>query len=246
MREPAADWSALYLEARSREGRLLPDATVAVLPDVPRGHPLAGEWRQRADSAARLVAYVRRRPRPMTIVDLGCGNGWLSNRIAAVEGSSVVGVDVNAVELDQAHRVFGGRPGLEFVVGDLADGALAADRPDLVILASVVQYVPDPTAVLAAIVVGLGPGGEIHVLDSPVYEPSEVAAARQRTHRHYAGLGVPEMATRYFHHDWHIFDPFTTDVLYRPDTRWRRVERRVRRRPRSPFPWVRIRTGGRR
>jgi ubiquinone/menaquinone biosynthesis C-methylase UbiE len=246
MREPAADWSALYLEARSREGRLLPDATVAALPDLPRGHPLADEWRQRADSASRLVVYVRRRPRPMTIVDLGCGNGWLTNRLAAIDGAAVVGVDVNAVELDQARRVFGDQPRLEFVPGDLTDGTLIADRPDVVVLASVIQYVPDPATVLAAIAAGLGPSGEIHVLDSPIYEPSAVAAARQRTQRHYAGLGVPEMAAHYFHHDWRVFDPLAAEVLYRPDTRWRRVERRARHRPRSPFPWIRIRSGARR
>jgi ubiquinone/menaquinone biosynthesis C-methylase UbiE len=243
MGEPASDWSALYLEARSREGRLLPDVTVAALPDLPRGHPLAHEWRQRADSASRLVAYLRRRPRPMTIVDLGCGNGWLTNRLATIVDATVVGIDVNAVELEQARRVFGGRPGLAFVLGDLTDGAVVSDQPDVVVLASVIQYVPDPATVLAAIAAGLGPGREIHVLDSPIYEPSAVAAARQRTQRHYAGLGVPEMAARYFHHDRRIFDPLAAEVLYRPDTGWRRFERRALDRPRSPFPWIRIRSG---
>ena len=84
---------------------------------------------------------------------------------------------MNAVELEQARRVFGGRPGLAFVAGDLTDGAVVADRPDLVVLASVIQYVPDPSTVLAAVAAGLGPGGEIHVLDSPVYEPAAVGAA---------------------------------------------------------------------
>ena len=134
-------------------------------------------------------------------------------------------------------------PGLAFVLGDLTDGAVVAGRPDVVVLASVIQYVPDPRTVLAAVAAGLGPGGEIHVLDSPVYEPSAVAAARQRTERHYAALGVPEMAGRYFHHDWRIFDPLAAEVLYRPDGRWRRAERRVLHRARSPFPWIRIRSG---
>jgi len=153
----------------------------------------------------------------------------------------VVGVDISAAELDQARRVFGDRPRLHFVLGDITDGAVVVDRPDLVVLASVIQYLPDPGTILAAIVAALGPDAEIHVLDSPLYAPSEVAAARRRTEQHYAALGVPEMAARYFHHDWRIFDRLPADVLYRPDTRWRRVERRVVRRPRSPFPWIRIR-----
>jgi SAM-dependent methyltransferase len=245
MPERAGDWSALYLEARSREGRLLPDSLVATLPEAPRRHPLAGEWRQRADSAARLVAYVRARPRPVTVVDLGCGNGWLANRIATAGGASVVGVDINPSELDQARRVFGERADLHFVLGDVTDGALVAGRPDLVILASVIQYLPDPATVLAGIVARLGADAEIHLLDSPLYESSAVAAAQARTEEHYAALGLPEMAARYFHHDWGILDAVTADVLYRPGTRWRRVERRVLRRPRSPFPWIRIRAGRR-
>jgi len=71
MPEAGGDWPALYLEARSREGRVLPDALVATLPELPHDHPLAGEWRQRADSAAGLVASVRARRRPVSVVDLG-------------------------------------------------------------------------------------------------------------------------------------------------------------------------------
>jgi SAM-dependent methyltransferase len=234
------DWTAAYLRAREREGRLLPDAVVAVLPDVARGHPLEREWRQRADSADRLLTYLRRR-RPSTIVELGCGNGWLANRMASVAGAVVVGMDLNAVELGQARRVFGGRPNLRFAAGDISDGALPVERPDLVIMASVIQYLPAPADLVAALLHVVAPGGEVHVLDSPIYRPADVAAARQRTGQHYARLGVEEMAERYHHHAWDEFGSLVYDVLYRPDERIRRLERRLRRRPRSPFPWIRFR-----
>ncbi len=241
-----ADWTAAYLRARDREGRLLADADVAALPDAPPDHPLDREWRQRADSADRLLEYVRRRRRPLAIVDLGCGNGWLAHRLATIAGNVVVGVDVNTVELDQARRVFGRRPNLTFADGDIGHGTLPIERPDLVILASVIQYLPAPADLVETLLGLVASGGEVHVLDSPIYRSADVPGARQRTRQHYASVGVAEMAEMYHHHAWDAFGSLAFDVLYRPDDRIRRFERRLRRRPRSPFPWIRFRRGARR
>jgi SAM-dependent methyltransferase len=242
--ENRPDWRDAYLRAREREGRRLPDALVAVLPDVPRTDPRSSEWRQRADSCARLVAYLRTRSRPLTIVDVGCGNGWLASRMARIDGAHVVGVDAVDQELEQARRVFGDQPRLEFVCSEVVDGDdLSAARPDVVVLASVVQYVPEPARLVASMLASLGPGGEVHVLDSPLYRPADLAAARERTREHYGEVGVPEMVRAYHHHTWEAFAPLHAKVLYRPDAVRRRFERRVLRRPRSPFAWLRFRAG---
>ncbi len=234
-------WSIPYLRARSLEGRLYSDSLVAALPDVPPTHPLAPEWRLRAESARRLVAYLRDLPKPLRVVDVGCGNGWLTNAIAAIAGSEVVGLDGNAVELRQASRVFR-RPNLSFTVEDASAADSPIDRPTVVIAASVIQYVEDLPALLGRLLGWLGPQGELHVLDSPLYRTDEVAdAARARTRRHYEQLGVPEMVELYHHHAWSELAGFDVDVLYRPDALRTRIERRVLRRPRSPFPWLRIR-----
>ncbi|MGH2467925.1 MAG: hypothetical protein ACRDGL_09395, partial [Candidatus Limnocylindrales bacterium] len=58
------DGVATYLRVRGLEGRLYPDEAVRRLPQAPRTDPLAREWRQRADSAQRLVAYLGGLPRP--------------------------------------------------------------------------------------------------------------------------------------------------------------------------------------
>ena len=112
--------------------------------------------------------------------------------------------------------------------------------PNVVVLASVVQYVPDLWVAVARLLGWLAPGGELHVLDSPLYRPEEIAAARERTRRYYAQLGVPQMAEAYHHHAWSALDGFDVDVAYRPDSVRRRLERRLGR-VRSPFPWIRIR-----
>jgi SAM-dependent methyltransferase len=241
---PSADgWSDAYLRARAREGRLLPDDVVARLPDTPPGHPLAWEWRQRGDSADRLCAYIGAQPRSLRVIDGGCGNGWLANRIATIERAFVTGVDRNGVELDQARRVFGGWPNLDFVAGDLLDGVPGRAPADLIVLASVIQYLPDLAGAVETLLVEMAPDGELHILDSPLYGPDAVTAARQQTRSYYADVGVPEMAEQYHHHVWDELAAFRFDVLYRPDGWRRNVERRLLRRPRSPFPWIRIRAG---
>lgn len=243
--QPVVDGPTPYLRARAIEGRLYPDSLVASLPRVPDDHPLAGEWRLRADSAARLTAYVatlaESRGHPLAILEIGCGNGWLANALAGVPGTDVVGLDVNHLELEQARRVFRA-PNLSFLEGDVR-AFVPTERPDVIVLASVVQYVPDVATVLRRLAAALASGGELHVLDSPIYATVELAAARARTVAHYDGIGVPEMVEAYHHHSWDDFASarLNLDVLYRPDALVSRFERRLLRWPRSPFPWLRIR-----
>ena len=235
-----ADPQVAYLRARAREGRLLTDGVVARLPEVPSASPLHAEWRMRADSCSRLLAHLRSHRRRLSVVDLGCGNGWLSARMAAVEGCDVLGLDVNTVELAQARRVFGGRANLRFAEHDLLDERVPVEGADVVVLASVIQYIPRPDVVIARLLDALPASGEVHVLDSPVYDPGDVAAARDRTRRHYEAVGVPEMASAYHHHAWTAFGALAMEVRYRPDAVVHRLERRWLRRPRSPFPWLRF------
>nr|MDQ3007726.1 class I SAM-dependent methyltransferase [Chloroflexota bacterium] len=95
----------LYLRLREKEGRLYSDETVARLPVTSARHRLAAEWRARTKSASRLTRYLSARPRQLSILELGCGNGWLSNLLSKA-GHSVVAMDQNRFELKQAARVF--------------------------------------------------------------------------------------------------------------------------------------------
>lgn len=240
----AAGWSATYVRARELEGRLYPDTVVARLPDVPPSDPLASEWRLRADSAARFLAHLDRQPRPFAVLEVGCGNGWLANQIAGVEGSRVVGVDVNELELAQARRVFGGRPNLHFIHADITIAAPPMDDPTVIVLASVAQYLAELAPVIRRLRSWLPPDGELHVLDTPFYASGELEGARERSRRHYMELGVPEMVGVYHHHDRAVLEEFEPELLYAPDSIRARMERRLLGRPRSPFPWFRIRGPG--
>ena len=69
---------------------------------------------------------------------------------------------------------------------------------------------------------------EVHVLDSPFYAEAQLAAAHERSARHFAALGHPELADHYHHHSRAALAGFAVETLYEPvqgDT---------------PFPWLRI------
>lgn len=232
-----------YIEVRGLEGRLPSDEEVGRLPVVPAGHPLAAEWRVRAWTAARLLAYLERRPELAVVLDVGCGNGWMSAGLAGAAGRMVYGLDVNRPELEQAARVFGGDPRLAFLFADITAGDLPAASVDLVLLAGAVQYFPDLGKLVPCLLRLLRPGGEVHILDSPFYAGQGAARARNRSERYYRRLGCPGMAARYHHHRFEDLAPFAPLCLHDPSTFLSRLRRRLLHTGESPFPWFRIGSG---
>ncbi len=229
-----------YRRARAAEGRILEDALVRRLPRLPAGHPLAGEWALRARSADRFLAWLAGTPAPRTVLDLGCGTGWLTAAIAGIPGTRAFGVDLDGPELEQARRVFGAPGAAEFEAGDAEIVDVAPRQPDVIVLASVVQYLAHPAEVVARLLAACRPGGSVHVLDSPVYRPDEVAAAASRTAAHYRRVGVPELATGYFHHTMGSFDGLHPVVVRARPAPWREALVARIGRPISPFPWLRF------
>jgi ubiquinone/menaquinone biosynthesis C-methylase UbiE len=226
----------LYLRVREKEGRLYSDDVVARLPFISNGHPLANEWHARSASASRLTRYLSRQPRPLTILELGCGNGWLSNLLSK-SVYRVIGADKNLYELKQAAQVFSSNSDLHFLDVDIFSAPFAPGIFDVIVLASMIQYFPDLPALLNILFQYLKPHGEIHIIDSPLYNNDEISDAVQRSRQYYASLGFPEMAEQYFHHRESDLDPFGAKWLYRPRLhafRWKRLLRSVD----SPFPWI--------
>src|SRR5215471_14770463 len=133
----------LYLRVRRKEGRVYTDEIVARLPELPSGHPLQAEWLLRAASAERLTRYLARLQRPMTVLELGCGNGWLTNRIASVPGTQVVGLERNRLELSQAARVFAGNECLSWLEADIHCAPFVGRPFDAIVVACAIQYFAD-------------------------------------------------------------------------------------------------------
>lgn len=224
-----------YLRLRQSEGRVYSDDQVRGLPLL-IGSPLSKEWKMREKSARRLVGHVRKRKASL-IIEIGCGNGWLSNLLTD-SGTIVIGVDVNETELRQGSRVFADNRNLYFVYGDIFagifDGQVAAD---LIVLSGAIQYFADLKRLLRRLQAFLAPHGEIHVMDSPIYDSHNVAEAAARTKTYFMERGVTGEQF-YFHHTWKVLDDFDYTILYDPNSAIGRIQRTII--PDSPFCWIKI------
>lgn len=234
-----------YLAIRQAEGRLYSDAMLRHLPTIAeKTHPLAREWAIRAVSANRLQTYISEQLiyyRPLTLLDLGCGNGWLTHQLAQLPGLRVIGVDINRLELSQAANVFRHQSNLSFCYGDISAGLFCERRFDFITIMAAIQYFPNLAVLLTRLRGLLNHGGEIHILDSPFYNSKDAQqAARHRTRQHYERLGYPAMAKFYHHHRWSALQPYNPTVLYQPRPFLAKICARLNL-PYVPFPWVAIR-----
>ncbi len=224
-----------YIAGRQLEKRIYTDAETAQLPIIDPGHPHRKEWAIRKQSSQKLIAYLKSKGKTLHILEVGSGNGWLSHRLASIQGSKVSGLDINLTELKQAERIFNKHSNLKFICGDILSGALVDLGFDVIVFAASIQYFQSIPCILNASFQHLNPGGEIHIMDSPFYDPSEIAIARQRSKSYYTILGLPELANYYFHHSFSEIQPFNHKLLRNPHAIKNRLFGHN-----QPFPWIRI------
>lgn len=229
-----------YLDVRKKEHRVYPDETVAKLPHVPVDHPLAHEWKLRTASSELLINYLKKSPKKR-LLEIGCGNGWLSHQLAESLGIEVTGQDINENELTQAARVFRNlHDRLTFIYADVFEPAMPFNYFDCIVLASSIQYFQDLPVLIQRCKKLLTVSGEIHILDSPLYSPAGIADARHRTEAYFTSLGYPEMKTFYYHHSKNDLMSFNPTFLFDPSQSIERLKKLVGLKQ-PAFPWVMIR-----
>lgn len=206
-----------YLQVRRKEGRLYTDAQVRSLPRPSGKLGASLEWQVRALSSALLVQHLRAQAGEGAIAELGCGNGWLSQLLAQSLQRDVCGIDVNRTELTQAARVFGHDQRLSFIAADIQTLALPRDLFDVIVVPACIQYFADPAALVVRLLAQLRDGGELHILDSPLYADAQAAnASAARSLRYFTELGVPALAAHYHQHTYASFDRFVVQRLFDP------------------------------
>ena len=222
-------FSDIYIAVRDKEQRVLTDNDVALLPYIKRN-----EWEFRIKSTERFINYISSKNEALNILDIGCGNGWFTNAIAAVsEKNEVIGLDVNSEELEQAARVFE-RQNLKFVYCDIFKIEDAFIRQfDIITLNSSVQYFSDFKVLFSTLKSFLKPTGEIHIIDSPFYKNDAITEAKKRTLNYYTSIGFPEMASNYFHHS--VDDILEFKTLYSNKNKFLN---KILLKKDSPFPWL--------
>jgi 2-polyprenyl-3-methyl-5-hydroxy-6-metoxy-1,4-benzoquinol methylase len=103
-----------------------------------------------------FVELVKKLDGVKSICDLGCGNGHISGRLAAL-GYEVMGVDASASGIQIARRAY---PSVEFVQA-MIGGELNLGQFDLVISSDVIEHLYRPSDLIEAAVSLLKPGSQV-------------------------------------------------------------------------------------
>lgn len=226
-------FEAAYLAVREKEQRIYSDEIVAQLPTLSPTHRYYNEWAKRKKSHNKLVEYIGKKGAGLSILEVGCGNGWLSNSIATLANAKVLGIDLNKTEVEQAERVFKKNKNAIFLYSDIYSLKNRNQKFDLIIFAASIQYFHSLTEVFDAAKELLNPLGEIHVLDSPFYTQNELQEAANRTKEYYLNLGFPEMASHYYQHTFSEIKNLGFKPLYSPKSLFTIFDR-----DRNPFYWL--------
>ena len=97
----------------------------------------------------------------MTVVDLGCGDGYFTAAIARQLGPGrVIGFDLDPAMLEQAKTACDGMANCDWLLGDAMELSRLIGAPaDYVLIANTFHGVPDKTALAREIAAVLAPAG---------------------------------------------------------------------------------------
>lgn len=116
----------------------------------------------------RRLNFDAIRPTPGdTILDLGCGNGFLSQELGNAVGSEgrVIGLDPSADMLQSAKERCAGASQVELLEGFADDIPLPDNSVDAVVSIQVFEYIPDLAAAVNEVARVLKPGGRVAIGD---------------------------------------------------------------------------------
>lgn len=189
-----------YMRLRDREGRGAGGLDELLsLPYLSDG-AMAKQWQIHARTFDAFLVWVvapaerRVAPRPLDVVDVGAGNGWLCYRMA-LAGHRAVASDLRLDVVDGLGAGSLYRNHLESDFGRVAAGFDSLPFPDrsfdLAVFASSLHCASDLGATIDEVSRVVRPGGRIAVLDSPFYASEAVGEAmvaeRVRSTHEYLG-----------------------------------------------------------
>ena len=184
-----------YAAHRESEGRGHSTDELLSLPYLASG-PLARQWSVRArsfEAFRRLVeSQSARLGRPLTLLDLGAGNGWLSYRLS-LDGHKAIALDIRDDDVDglgAAAQLANRLPDrMRCVVGSFDSIPLADAQVDIAVFNAALHYSTDLAGSLAEAARVVRPGGTIAILDSPFYGREADGAAMVAEKK----AGAPEL-----------------------------------------------------
>lgn len=189
-----------YETVRTAEGRGSADpAYYRALPFADLTGRFAADWRIRAASyrslEQRVLAPLEARSGPLTVLDLGAGNGWLAYRLAQ-RGHRVAAVDLSDSPTDGLGAHVHYDAPITPVQAEFDRLPFAAAQVDLVIFNGSLHYAADLLTTLREALRVLTLDGTLVILDSPVYRDpaSGEAMVREREADFTRRFGFPSNA----------------------------------------------------
>ncbi len=154
------------------------------LPAASRRDPNRAVWRLRARSLRVFEKQIvhpleQQSAYPLTILDLGAGNGWLAHRLAR-RGHLVAAVDLQTDALDGLGAHVHYDAVFTLVQAEFDRLPFAKNQFDLAIFNGALHYARDYATTLAEALRVLRPEGRLVVLDSPVYHDAHSGVRRVR------------------------------------------------------------------
>jgi SAM-dependent methyltransferase len=173
----SARFRAAYAEHRAAEGRGAGGAAALLNLPYERSGPWARHWAVRARTWERFLSRVvetraREVGRPLDVLDLGAGNGWLCYRLAQ-RGHRPAALDWRHDQVDglgaaatyEAHL---SRP-FPRIVASFDAIPLSTRRFDIIVFNAAIHYAVSLSRTIGEAVRVSAPGGRIVILDSPFY-----------------------------------------------------------------------------
>jgi len=157
-----------YERIRRSEGRGSQSATwYRDLPFPSQGTPFADDWRIRGKSYQTLLTLLTS-TKPLNILDLGAGNGWLSNRLAE-QGHCVAAVDLLTNSFDGLGAQQNYTTHFTAIQAEYDHLPFDNNQFDVVIYNGSLHYALDYICTLQEARRVLRAHGHVTIMDSPVY-----------------------------------------------------------------------------
>lgn len=185
--------------AQMRRGRQLRLLDPALYDSLPCGESLQKniEWRWRCSEVTVVKTLIQRQfneRRPLTLLDVGAYNGWLSHQLS-LDGHAVTAVDYFIDEFDGLGAVQHYSSSWQAIQIDLVDLAPLDTRFDVVIMNHGLHFFPDPLAQVKQLMAKVAPGGLLVLLGLLFYRDPRRRRRQveQANEEHLARYGQPRL-----------------------------------------------------
>lgn len=127
----------------------------------------------------------------LTIVDIGCGNGYALNLITDIfSPKKAIGIDLCHQQIQHAKNFYGHKTNIEFLVGDAESLPLEKNTADLVISLESSHCYPSPTSFFNEVHRVLKPNGYFSYADLTLYTEKNLPFYIEQCIQHHSKLSV--------------------------------------------------------